>query len=166
MPGSSVPQGAVEWLPLRRIIFRWIQGFHAALYQEFLDPAGHFVVQEPFPSGERPGHVYPIAPWHGPFVQELKRNRAAGRLDRLELPNGELRYHCVWVEDDNGIDLCIFALDLYGWSRLGDIHRHAERSCVGSYARSRPERATHGTDSKLNVANTCPLDAFADGSDE
>src|SRR6184192_804612 len=56
---------AVEGLELRAIIRRWIRGFHAALYGEFLpDGSRVFMTSPPLPewkSGEDGGQSIPIA---------------------------------------------------------------------------------------------------------
>ncbi|MBL6754764.1 MAG: hypothetical protein ISQ11_00010 [Planctomycetes bacterium] len=65
--------GAIEGLPLRKIIFRWVQGFHAAIYHEFLPDKVHCLVQEPFPGGNEIGQAYAIQPWHAPFVAVIKK---------------------------------------------------------------------------------------------
>src|SRR5438093_1112647 len=49
---DGTPVMAVEGLDLRAIIRRWIRGFHAALYQEFLPETNNsFMTGPPLPEG-------------------------------------------------------------------------------------------------------------------
>lgn len=159
--GSGQASGAIDGLPLRRIILRWVQGFHAAIYGAFLPEETHFVVQEPFPGGDQIGQAYAIQPWHAAFVAVIKKNRLAGRLDAVEYPSGQCSYHCIWEKTDDGRDMCVFALDLYGWSRLGDDHHYPRRSCGGSYLSARPAVATRAVGVEVPFSNVHPNDAFA-----
>lgn len=62
-PKGMSPFGAIEWLNLEFIVARWLKGFHAALYGEFLSTVNG-AIHAPFPGGETPGedttlHVLP-----------------------------------------------------------------------------------------------------------
>jgi hypothetical protein len=146
-------------------VIRWIRGFHAALYGEFLadQPDCQFCVSLPFPrllnnkalnDGLLCNHVS--------FVEEIKKNRHAGRLDRIVANNHQCVYECVWSKSDDGQHVCIFALKLYDWSRLAD-QRLNRRSCVGLYlpANGRPEIATPATRLEMPMSHADLLDAFA-----
>jgi hypothetical protein len=85
-------------LDLRSIIRRCIRGFHAALYREGLEESAMFSTCPPLPevgpTGEdvQRGEVPKVVP---KFVEELKRNRATGTLDRIVCRNGKCKYECV-----------------------------------------------------------------------
>jgi hypothetical protein len=122
---DGTPGIAVQGLDLRAIIRRWIRGFHAALYREFL-PDGLFLTSPPLPEWkplEDDGQVVPVSDVVPHFVEELKRNRATNTLDRIRCRNAKCRYDCVWIQADRGAWLCIYGLDLYDWIKLGDT-RH------------------------------------------
>ena len=158
----------VGGLDLRRIIRRWIRGFHAALYSEHLPENSRFLTCPPLPEAEpladgpkfRP--VMDVVP---KFVEELKRNRATGTLDRIVCRNGKCRYECVWSQADNGTWMCIYGLDLYEWINLGDTANFEPRGCVGSYIRSGggfPPRGTCTTRLEFSVVNRARLDPFGE----
>jgi hypothetical protein len=67
------------------------------------------------------------------FVREIKRNRATGTLDSVVCRKGHCRYECVWTQADSGHWFCVWALDVYGWSDLGDLSHFDRRGCVGAY---------------------------------
>jgi hypothetical protein len=59
------------------------------------------------------------------------------------------------------MNLCIFALDLYDWRQLGDMHHAPARSCVGIYTPSTiPVNASRDTKLDFPFANSEPLNAF------
>lgn len=90
---------AVHGLNLRAIIRRWVRGFHAALYKEFLpENPGQFMTSTPLPAAdpiEKGGKLIPVQPVVPEFVREIKRNRATGTLDRIICRNGKCIYDCV-----------------------------------------------------------------------
>ena len=87
---------------LHRTICRWLRAFHAALYREFLpdndgtEDGTSFSFDPPFPIGRIDENdeirVAPISPHHTYFVEQIKRNRTAGRLDRITCFNGKCVY--------------------------------------------------------------------------
>lgn len=166
-PGA--PMAGVREVNLLGAIIRWVRAFHAALYSEPLpgQESTMFAIQPPFPSGtEKDGKLVmdPIPEQHPVFVDTIKRNRMAKRLDRIECYNGKCIYECTWERMDDGSWACVFALNIYNWRRLGDPVHFPQRGCVGLYRpRSRiPYRATRGI-SKLLVfpmVNQDPLDPF------
>ncbi len=131
---------AVYGLNLRAIIRRWVRGFHAALYKEFIPEfPGQFMTSTPLPAAdpiEKGGNIIPVQAVVPEFVKEIKRNRATKTLDRIICCNGKFIYDCVWVQMDNCQWWCIYALDLYNWINLGDTTHFEARGCVGSYRRS------------------------------
>jgi len=163
-PDGSLGVGATG-LALKPIIFRWVTGFHAALYNEALGPSGYMVFP-PLPEGRVRGtRVEPVpVPEVVPhLVEELKRNRSTGTLDVIQCRNGHCRYECVWSQADDGRRICIWGLDLYGWRELGDVHHFEPRGCVGSYRPNSgliPATATLGTRLDFAVPNGERLDPF------
>lgn len=158
---GMVPFGAVEWLGLHFIIARWLKGFHAALYGEFLRQVNG-AIHEPFPGGDTLGQDSNLHVSHRVFVREIKKNRAAGRLDSIVAYNGQLKYECAWSHLDDGRPMCLWALDLYAWHRLGDTNNFPARSCVGWYEAldAIPAEAALATRLELPFRNTEPLNAF------
>ena len=72
------------------------------------------------------------------FVHEIKRNRITGTLDSIVCRKGHCRYECVWTQADQGQWFCVWALDVYGWSDLGDYKHFDRRDCVGMYRQAVP----------------------------
>lgn len=161
IPGLPQPRVSIEGLNFRTIVFRWIKGFHAALYREYLPSVGgNFFA--PLSSSNRITELDPITADQLLFIETLKRNRAAGTTDRIEIRNGACRFECFWSFDDSGkMPMCIWALDVYGWHGLGEVGVPS-RSCVGYYMPARiPVTAAFDLRSEISFTNNHPLDAFA-----
>jgi hypothetical protein len=106
------------------------------LYREALPCEARFVTNAPLQAARmQPGRadVLPVADVIPKFVQEIRRNRLTRTLDVIQCRNGKCRYECVWATADDGRWLCIYALDLYGWSELGDEVNFERLGCVGCY---------------------------------
>lgn len=157
---------ALEGFDLKEAIRRWVRGFHAALYGEYLSPDCSFATYTPLPEAIRQGDKVVFAPVPEivpKFVEELKRNRAVGSLDRIVSRNGKCRYECVWSQADNGEWICIYCLDLYNWTDLGDTKHFPLQGCVGSYRRKQggvPSRASTATRLVFEIDNVFPLIPF------
>jgi hypothetical protein len=126
-----------------------------------------FAIQTPFPSGRvESGKIVvdELPKQHFLFVSVIKHNRAVGTLDAICCNNGKLRYECVWDQSDDGkYWICIFALDLYSWIDLGDIHNFAPRGCAGMYRSllaPLPNNATKATRLDFLTTNAMPSDPF------
>jgi hypothetical protein len=113
----STGQSALTNLDIEDAIWRWIRGFHSALYHQPFppdDPAKGYrsgALQTPFhrtlptPYG---GMLKPVLPQHQLAVRTIKENRARNNLDRLVSNRGKLVYECVWREaDSNAGWVCI-----------------------------------------------------------
>ncbi len=152
---------------LKFLIRRWIRAFHAALYGHALATETRFAIQAPFPSGDLSGEELveePISDIHIKTVELIKKNRAAGNLDRICTNQGKLEYECVWDKLGDGSWTCFFALDVYDWKRLGDSNNFEERGCVGLYTPphgTKPSNGTVATRLEFNVPNLDPVDPFA-----
>jgi hypothetical protein len=153
-------------LDIDAAVWRWIGGFHAALYREpGVGIVGSLVT--PFPKARfvngRPVFA-PLLVQHSLFVQTIKSNRARGNLDRIVCNKGKLTYECVWQQADNGGPwMCIFALDIYDWKDLGRTGVLPARGCAGFYvtpARTIPANATQAVASSIIIPGD-RLDAFA-----
>ena len=109
--------GAVVNLDIDSAVWRWIGGFHAALYRESgVGIWGSLVT--PFPKARivngRPVFA-PLLVQHPLFVQTIRSNRLRGNLDRIVCNKGNLTYECVWQQADNGgAWMCIFA-STFSW---------------------------------------------------
>lgn len=159
--------GAVDNIDIHGSVRHWLRGFHAALYREYFPPEARVALETPFPAmklGPGGPELEPMRlAQHKVFVATIKVNRAANNLDRIECNNGKLVYECVWRQSDSGPWLCVFALNLYDWAELGDIHNFPKRGCAGSYmlAEGRvPEGATKQSELKVAIPNYQPLDPF------
>lgn len=146
-------------------ITRWMRAFHTALYHEFLPNETMNAVHPPFPHGELTENgftIKTILDQQFMFVEIIKRNRLAKRLDRIVCNNGKLQYECVWMRMDDGRWCCVFALQVYDWVEIADTN-FTRRGCVGFYCPSagRPANATIATELEFPVPNEDALNAFA-----
>lgn len=148
-------------------IWRWVKGFHAALYRTPLPTnIRHVAIEPPFPSAKLEGSTWvaePVKPQHLKFIETLKLNRAAHNLDEIRSNNGQFRYDCVWDRLDGGDWICIFAIDIYGWHDLGDVLNFPSRGCCGCYRLpdgTAPIAASKGTQIIGSFSNTEPLNPF------
>lgn len=145
-------------------IWRWVRGFHAAFYSEFLPHETRKIVHPPFPIGQIQSDGFSIdkildRQYH--FVEIIKKNRLANCTDKIICYNGKCDYECVWVQMDNGFWACVFALNIYDWIRLADKH-FSPRGCVGWYQPQlgRPKNGTKWTLLEIPLINLEPLDPF------
>jgi hypothetical protein len=157
-------QAGVVPINMKPIIFRWVRGFHAAIYQEFLPAGTKKAIHLPMPSlkldGDKVSPLKDILPQQYKMVEVIKKNRAVDRLDRIECRNSECVYECVWDQADNGAWLCIFALQIYNWKDLGDPVHFIQRGCSGSYMSQYPINATKGVSIEIPILNFDKLDPF------
>jgi hypothetical protein len=142
--------GAVTNVNVVEAIWRYIRGFHAALYREPLfigAKAG--TITTPFTRGRIVDGDLVLGDTkqeqHFQIVQVIKDQRAVGNVDQIVSNNGKVIYECVWVSAENVTAVgphqrpisprraCFFALDIYGWKRLGDVGITPARGCVGAY---------------------------------
>jgi hypothetical protein len=148
------PLAAASGLDLRRVIRRWVRGFHAALYAEPLPESGRFATNPPLPeadigAGPSPGtfvlakiDVQAVIPRLAPLISTA---RARGQVDTVLSRNGMCRYDCVWTLADDGKRFCAYELKVYDWVALGDTAHFEPCRCVGLYTRpdfETPARAT------------------------
>lgn len=162
---TSPRRSGVTNVDIKAEIRLWVRGFHAALYREPLLGTA-FSITTPFPEGRTTPvgqEVLPIREQHRKFVEVIKLNRAAGTLDCLSAWGGKLRYECVWVRSDKGPWICIFALDLDAWKRLGNVTGLPVRGCAGHYelpSGDKPATGTEGAALLAPAVNLEPLDPF------
>jgi hypothetical protein len=147
-------------------MWRWIRGFHAALYREPFSGERRRTIVTPFTRATIDGNEavpIQIRPQHLVFVETIKNNRARDNLDQVRCNNDKLVYECVWSKADDGRWICIFAMDVYDWKDLGAISRFPIRGCAGCYMmedEAKPLIGTSEVRSKILVPNLDPLDAF------
>ena len=151
-------------LPLQPIIWRWIRGFHTALYHEFIPGGIGGFILEPLPKGYmKDGRVIidPPPKDYELWVEFIKVNRSRDSLDTIFCWGGKCRYECGWTTLDDGRNICVFALRIYNWEDLGDV-RYPKRGCVGYYCPTTPvpQGAAMGTKILLPIENQKPLDPF------
>jgi len=169
-PSTGRSLGGIRGPNLNRFVFRLLQGFHVALYNEYLPepPDTLFSISHSTPSGTfQKGQIQwdPLPEVHEAFVGVVHTNRMSDRLDSIRCYNDRCRYDCVWEKLDGGRPACIFALDIYDLLRFGDTGITPARSTVGLYAPlgGRPSSATVGTRVHLPEGILPKLNAF--GSD-
>lgn len=160
---------ALTNLDIDEAVWRWISGFHAALYKEpVLDIRENCALVTPFPRGRMvDGRVVidVVGQQHLAFVQAIKDNRAKNNLDKIQCNKGNLTYECVWYQaDNNGPWMCFFALDVYDWKDLGKARDQDPRGCAGYYvlpSGKAPSGAALGIAERDIAPNTDKLDPFA-----
>jgi hypothetical protein len=156
----------VSGVNIERHVIRWVQGCHASLYREYIpEQSTKFCISLPMPrllNGPRAAALMRrLQTNHINFVEVIKKNRKAGRLDRIHCNNGKFTFECVWAKTDDERECCIFALQLYDWQRLGPINR-PRSSCVGLYLpeKGRPTLGTQEVTIEIPLLNAEPFDAF------
>jgi hypothetical protein len=159
--------GAVTNLDIDHAVWRWVRGFHAALYAEHLPASPIRAVTTPFPRAQRgPSgvNVEPMKePQHRIIVKTIKLNRAKKNIDLIHTRDAKLRYECVWHQSDQGPWTCFFGLDIYDWQDLGDAGIQKRRGCAGFYAlptETHPMNASKAASSPIIIPNLAPLDPF------
>lgn len=156
----------VAGLPLQPIVWRWVRGFHAALYRTLLPhDTENKSIHLPFPHVEQDGHRFvapPILRQQQQFSEVIKQNRVTDTLDRIACYNRRCIYECVWARFDDGVPFCIFALKIYEWELLADRQHFPKRGCVGFYQpeQGRPATARQATELVFDLPNSRPLDPF------
>lgn len=156
------PRAGLQDMPLRRIIFRCVRGFHTALYGQYLSDMGGYIYT-PFPGHiERDGVLSPVDEDEGRYelTETFKQHRKLQRVDQVICFNAKSDYRCVWLEMDDGRPFCLFGLRLYDWEELGDPTMPPKRGCLGWYYADPPANATRGTRIEVVVSNFEPLDPF------
>jgi hypothetical protein len=154
-------------LDVDRAVWRWIAGFHAALYRESgVGMRGSLVT--PFPKARLVNGRAVLEPLrvrqHQIIVETIVSNRIRDNFDRIACNNGKLIYECVWQQADNGGPwMCFFALDIYDWKDLGRTEVLPPRGCAGFYVtptRTVPGNATKGVKSSIIIPVRDRLDPF------
>ncbi len=162
------PMALLTGINLHATIARWIRGFHAALYCQPLPNDTPNNIHSPFPELKQSGSSYVSAPILGQqrvFVEVIKQNRVANRLDCISCYNRKCVYECVWEQMDNQAWACFFAIQIYNWRTLGEQYYAEPRGCVGWYLphAGLPPKATCGiskNEPAIPFANVEPLDPF------
>jgi hypothetical protein len=164
---TSGGMAAVTNLNIDAAVWRWVRGFHAALYQQPLCEVP-LTLRTPFPRTDDIGGQYrlqPLLEQHKLVVATIKRNRAWNNLDRIVSNRSQLQYECVWcLADDRKAWLCMFALDIYDWKDLGhSTTAIPARGCAGIYSIKdigAPAGASQNRDSVIATINDDEFDPF------
>ena len=120
------------------LLQRWIRGFYTALYMCALSPETEFSVQPPLPIGDTSnGTLKEVISLDLFSVCEatIKQNIKANNTDSICCNNEKLLFNCVWDKLSDNSWGCIFSLDLYNWSNLGDSKYFQQKECVGLFRR-------------------------------
>ncbi|HEY4048775.1 MAG TPA: hypothetical protein VGM27_18070 [Acidobacteriaceae bacterium] len=159
--------GAVINVDVDGAIWRWIRGFHAALYRRYMPETQMRALVTPLPRARNSafGPVFdPLLPQHRVAVELIKTNRAKRNLDSIKSNNSKFTYECVWQQsDDKRAWACFFAMDIYQWKDLGGTGVQPSRGCAGLYilpSGQIPAAATQGTSTAILAPNLDPLDPF------
>ena len=127
-------------------VWRWVRGFHAALYGAPLVVGFQGELHTPFPSAQtKPeGIVLDVSDANYPHLAfVLDKNRAATNVDRIVSNKGTVSYECVWGQPKtDGPWLCAFALNVSDWKDLGEPRLY-QRDCLGFYVQ--PEKPSTAT---------------------
>lgn len=163
---SEDPMLGLLGAAIEEAIWSWVRGFHAALYSEFLPADIRKAIHSPFWRAEEQGNELKINPPRSQefqFVERIKMNRLAKAIDRISTCSSKCCYECTWEQLDDGRALCVFALRLYDWEKLGD-RSLPQRGCTGCYwpLSGKPVRAASATSLHFPVSRPCPLDPFAE----
>lgn len=156
------PRAGLHDIPLVRIIYRWVRGFHAALYGQCLPDEGGYIYT-PFPVHIKKDGVFkPLDDDSGRYTltATFKQHMKLGRVDQILCCNKKCDYRCTWMEFDDGRPFCLFVLRLYNWEELGDPTMPPKRGCLGWYFAEPPANATRGTRVEVAISNLEPLDPF------
>lgn len=113
------------------MVFRWIRGFHYALYDEFLPANVDRATLLPFLEIKSDGASRPH-PQYFEIAKAIRRQRMTKQMDRISAYNGRLNYECAWYLR-NGLPTCIYALDVNGWSIFSGGRAGPYRSGLGCY---------------------------------
>lgn len=130
------PIGILSNLNMADEIWRWVRGFHAALYQSYLPADRLHGIHEPVPKGELTARGLQVT--DDPHVRDamkqvLLRNLEAEQIDGIRSNNGKLLYSCVWVLPPLDTSWgCCFGLRVYDWKNIGDP-RFPRHDCFGWY---------------------------------
>lgn len=171
--------GSVTNVNVVEAVWRYVRGFHAALYREAIPGSPQGTITTPFTRAQLVDNELviegPKKEQHFAIVEAIKNQRALGNVDRIVSNNGKLTYECVWVwaDDANAVAAgrpimrrraCFFALDIYGWKALGDVGQLPARGCAGAYFLPdghAPAGASLYIETAPAVANQDPWDPFA-----
>jgi hypothetical protein len=155
----KITVGAVLDVDIHGQVWRWIRGFHAALYHQPFPHEFKSALQTPFvavATGDT------LRPQHQTFVRMIKTARVSRRIDRIHCNNGQLRYECVWDVGADKMWNCVFALDVCDWKDLGKTLGLPARGCAGCYTMPiPPPTATRWQSTGIVIPNFDKLDAFA-----
>lgn len=159
---------AVTNLEVCSVIWRWVRGFHAALYGEYMPDNHTRALVTPFPRATL-RQTYTVIeqplPQHRVIVSTIKTNRVYYNLDTITSNNRKLKYECVWVRsDDRRAWICCLALNIYDWKDLGSTPIQPSQGCAGLYvlpSADVPPHASKAIQSRIVIPNLDPLDAFA-----
>jgi hypothetical protein len=152
-------------LDLRGCIWRWVRGYHAALYREHLPEHVERAVFPPLPSVPQGNatltsddRLHQLAD----IVCLIKQSRVASRTDAVLSHSGRCRYECVWTRLDHGQWMCFFALRIYNWEDLGDSSTYPHRGCAGAYGAfdDPPAKGSQAPALPIAISNHAPLDPF------
>lgn len=154
---------------LKGFIWRWVRGFHSALYRSFLPETSPRVVMGPVMAGViKDGKPFAVddPEMFKRAVATLKNSAAGGRVDSVSTRNGKCIYECVWddaVDRTSGraVPICLFRLRVYDWERLSRGTPLKFSGCAGSYrVEPAPAGAVKATSIMISGTNYRPLSAF------
>lgn len=133
--------------PIRPLVQRISRFVHALLYHEWIPERTQnwpFIpLAEVDVSGTRP---LTDVPQSVEFAKALCTAQKTGTASILQAYNGKFNYVATWSKMDNGMPICIYALDIYRIADLGVDVLNAPTCVVGFYgAQKMPEEAVGST---------------------
>ncbi len=167
MPMRRMYSASITGINIEEAVWRWIGGFHAALYRIPMKKCRGSLVT-PFPKANSINGKWnfaPILPQHHIFVDTIKKNRAFKRLDYIVANNGTMTFECIWDKTDNNDKwLCIFGINIYNWKVMGNSNYGPRRGCCGCNQLidgSKPENASIAIRSPILIPNIDKNDPYA-----
>jgi hypothetical protein len=161
--GDKEPFVGVTDLPLPKIIWRWVRGFHAALYREPLPLNSYYSLMSPFPAADQTAGGLKFEDLRLDQLEmalTLRQHIKHAMVDEVRCYAEKCRFVCTWLTADDGRPLCLYGLRIYEWEKLADTKRFPQRGCIGVYMHPTPVGATIGTKIILPITAFAPFDPF------
>jgi hypothetical protein len=150
--GRMIPYIRNQHLDLNKAFFRYVRGFHAALYDQFLplntDRAVHLPMVE-FSLDDQEHQIRLFTDreiQHATLGGMFKLSLDDGaEMDAVVTYNGAMIYECMWRLDPEDRAECIFCLRLYDLTDLGPVDLLPRRALLGLYrpVAGIPPKAAH-----------------------
>jgi len=165
--GDDQPFVGITGVEFNRIIWRWVRGFHAALYREPLQQDAFYGLTTPFPYADQVAGTLQfeeLRPDQLEMALTLRQHMRYRMIDEVLSNAGKCRFVCTWLTFDDGRPFCLYGLRIYEWEKLADTKRFPPRGCFGVYCAPTPVEATQGTKIILPSSSFTLFDPFQTGA--